>query len=175
MNTTTQQNHETPRQAVPLKPIVRDAITPKLIKPKVRGKSDFFSWQLYRWVKKYPARLQIFKGTRNSATGIDREKPQLYIGVMTDDHWFHGAQLRYICCVGRKIEAWAYGPNFDTENWENITDQFWNDYMKIGTCAIHGDLWHDWNTEGDKRTCTRCGATEHKQTETFTKEVWRAP
>lgn len=162
--------------ANPVDVFVRLVIDPKTIKPKVRGKADFYSWQLYRWAKKYPGRLQIFKGTWNSSTGLNGGNPTLYIGLMDEDGsgWFHGAQLRHICCVGRKIESWAYGPNFDTANWEDATEWFWDEYMRIGVCAIHGDLWHDWSICCDTRTCTRCGATEHKQVVEFTRDVWIA-
>lgn len=146
-------------------------ITALEIKPKERGKSDFFSWQLYRWVKKYPNRLTIWDATWNSATGVDRGKTSLYIGDKRDGNWIHARQLRNLCLIGGKIEAYAYGGAHDTKNWVDVTKQFWVEYLKKGVCAIH-DNSHVWLTNNENRTCQRCG---HKQTqiiETVERKRW---
>jgi hypothetical protein len=146
------------------------------IKPAANGRSDFFSWQLYRWVKKHPGRLKIWAGTWNSCTGIDREKPVLYIGDDRDGDWIHARQLRNLCTHGANLQAWAYGPPHDTKNWVDATEAFWGDYLKKGVCAIHGDFAHDWDDQGQRRACNYCGAVETKETRTrtVTTEVWVA-
>lgn len=146
------------------------------IKPKKRGIADFFSWQLYRWVKAKPHATQIWRGTWNSATGIDRDRPVLYIGHMDSDTpgelWFHGRNLRNLCCYRQKIESYAYGPGHDTKKWVDVTEGWWSEYMEKGVCAIHVDYAHDWETEGDKRTCSWCGAVENRVVEQVERVTW---
>lgn len=151
-------------------------IDAKNIKPKQRGKSDFFSWHLYRWIKDLPYSCQIWRGTWNSATGIDRDRPVLYIGHMDDDtpgeRWLHGRMLHNLCLHGQSIEGYAYGPGHDTEHWEEITEEWWAEYTKKGVCAIHGDLSHEWVEDGDTRTCKHCGKQEHRTTKLVEITVW---
>lgn len=146
------------------------------IKPARRGKADFFSWQLYRWVKAKPHAVQIWRGTWNSATGVDRQRPVLYIGHMDADEsggrWFHGRLLRNLCLHGQKLDGYAYGPGHDTAHWEEITAEWWMEYMRIGVCAIHGDYAHDWAENGDARTCRHCGKRERRTVETVERAVW---
>ena len=75
---------------------VADAIKAEEFKPEKKGKSDFYSWQLYRWLKKYPYYFRVFKGTWNPITGHDIKHPILYIGAK-DGGWFHGRVLRKLC------------------------------------------------------------------------------
>lgn len=146
------------------------------IKPATREKADFFSWQLYRWVKAKPYSVQIWRGTWNSATGIDRQRPVLYIGHMdyteSGNRWFHGRLLRNLCLHGQRLEGYAYGPGHDTAHWEEITEQWWAEYMRIGVCAIHGDYAHDWDEEGDSRTCRNCGKRERRTVELVRRTAW---
>lgn len=147
-------------------------ITAEQIKPKNSGNSDFFSWQLYRWAKKYPERFIIWSATWNSATGINKEKRTLYIGDKKDGGWIHARQLNNLCLHGQKLEAYAYGPGHDTVNWTDITKDWWMKYMKTGVCAIHGDYAHEWNVNMDKRTCLYCEKTEQRITEMVERERW---
>lgn len=153
-------------------------IEPNTIRPKQNGKADFFSWQLYRYVKKNPHACQIWKGTWNNVTGIDRENPVLYIGYMDESQsgskWLHGSMLRSVCRARGDRTGYAYGPEFDTHNWEEITDQWWQEYMRIGVCAIHGDNAHNWNEQGKTRTCEYCGKVEKKAVYMVPKTVWEA-
>ncbi|WP_018234378.1 hypothetical protein [Thioalkalivibrio thiocyanodenitrificans] len=146
------------------------------IRPAVRGKADFHSWQLYRWVKERPYGVQIWRGTWNAATGIDRERPVLYIGHMdiTDsaERWFHGRMLRNLCLLAGNLDGYAYGPAFDTAHWEEITREWWEQYMRIGVCAIHGDRAHHWEERGDTRSCSYCGKQEQRVIETIGRAVW---
>lgn len=145
------------------------------IKPTVRGKSDFFSWQLYRWCLKKPSQCQIWLGTWNSVTGHDRDNPVFYIGAMdsaANEQWFHGTKLKSLCLHGAKLDGWAYGPAHDVANWQDVTEQWWADYMKKGVCHIHGDYAHEWNVSGDSRSCQYCGKKETKKTKLIQKEYW---
>jgi hypothetical protein len=138
--------------------------SPDEIKPKVRGKSDFFSWQLYRYMLKYKSlsEQRIWSSTWNSCYGVDREKPSLFIGSERDGCWIHARQLRNLCLSGQKIERYAHGAAHDTKNWTDVTDAFWSDYLKKGVCAIHGDNAHNWSVDGDLRACEYCGKKERR-------------
>lgn len=144
------------------------------IKPAVARHSDFFSWQLYRWVKKYPERTRVWAATWNSATGVDREHPVLVIGSDRDESWIMGAPLSQLCAYGAKIESYAYGGAHDTANWVDVTEAFWSDYRKKGVCAIHGDLAHEWEYSEDRNTrvCVYCGKHESKKIVMRPVEIW---
>src|SRR5690625_1551978 len=100
------------------------------IKPKEKGKSDLFSWQLYRWLKKRPHAIKIWAGTWNSVSGIEPEKSVLYIGFERDGDWIHARQLRNLCLHGANLDCWAYGPAHDTRNWADVTNEFWQRYFE---------------------------------------------
>jgi len=149
-------------------------IDSKGIKPKVRGESDFFSWQLYRWAKAKPYLCSVFSGTWNSISGVDRDKSVLYIGLMDDDGCFHGKPLRGLSVYRGSLQSLAYGPAHDTANWKDVTEEFWADYLKRGVCAIHGDLAHEWEytVDGKARSCLWCNKQEHKKTVYKPVEIW---
>lgn len=136
------------------------------IKPKLKGKSDKFSWNLYSWVKRNPKHCRIFKGTWNNMAGFDDLGQEwLYIGFKEEDGEFIGRQLRNVCLKGStfKMNCFLPGKNFhDVDNWTDITDEFWERYQRIGVCAVHGEKAHNWQEDGDKRTCSYCGKVERK-------------
>lgn len=144
------------------------------IKPEIKGKSDFFSWQLYRWVKANPKRVKVWLAAWNSVTGIDFNSPTLYIGDDRDGSWIHARQLRSLCTRGANLTCMAYGPAHGTENWLDVTEQFWADYLRIGVCAIHGDYAHDWEVTGDKRICKHCSKQEKQVATQLVVKEWVA-
>lgn len=144
------------------------------IKPRVRGQSEFFSWQLYRYVKKYPnaSQQKVWSATWNSTLGLDG-KSTMYIGDERHGPWIHARQLRNLCLAGQKIERYAYGSCHDTANWKDITEEFWREYMRIGVCAIHGDNAHRFIETGkDAKTCQNCGAIYVRKSKRITKHYW---
>ena len=149
-------------------------IEPKQIRPAVKGKADFFSWQLYRWVRKHPDRTRIFVGWNQIDGSVGESYPNdfLYIGSR-DDQWVVGARLRTICLTGEKLQSWAYP---ESQDWKDVTDQFWKDYFRIGVCAIWGDYsWHNWQYINDsKRECQYCKRLESKEIEMVPTERWKA-
>lgn len=152
------------------------AITAKEFKTKERGKSDFFSWNLYRWLRTFPDSTRIYRHDNSITTGGKMEVPALFIGVLYDDGWFHGANLRDICRVSSRFENFAYPPSVHRiHTFEDVTEQFWSDYRRIGVCAIHGDLAHKWVMDGeDYRRCEYCGKEEHRTFEVVRRvvELW---
>jgi hypothetical protein len=150
-------------------------MNPEKYKPKVKGKSDFYSWQLYKWMKKNPDFCRIFEGVWNSATGYEPHRKVLYIGLL-DDECFMGNLLVRICTYKAKLESYAYcSKAHHLEEWKDITEEFFMDYEKRGVCAIHKGIVHKWayQPDSDIRTCAYCGETQKKELVTVQKEVWR--
>jgi len=93
-------------------------------KPKVRGRADFFSWQLYKWLKKKPYYCRVYKGVWNVISGHDPDNPRLYIGLINDGY-FSGNLLRRICRHGQRLESWAYcSKTHRVDEWEDVTSAF---------------------------------------------------
>lgn len=150
-------------------------INQEKFKPLIKGKADFYSWQLYKWMKKKPYFCRIYKGVWNSATGYDNLKPVLYIGSI-DDGCFVGNLLKRICGYGSKLSSYAYcSKEHHVDEWEDVTEQFFDDYRKKGVCAIHGDMCHKWtyNVGGSFRKCEYCGKEENMTIVFQHKKVWR--
>ena len=132
------------------------------IKPQVHGISDFFSWNLYRFVRKNPTALKVWLGNWNTITGFDAENPVVYIGRDRDKNWIHARSLRNLCTVGSGLEMFAYGGCHGTKDWQDITEQFWKSYLENGVCAIHGDFAHKWHKTGNERQCEYCRKVQTK-------------
>lgn len=152
--------------------IAAKKVDAKEFKPKVVGKSDFFSWQLFKWLRKNPHYTRIYRSHWCSQLGEKVKTPVLYIGLRQDG-CMNGANLRNICHAGAQLQAWAYCfQEMDVDSWEDVTDEFYESYRSIGVCAIHGDNWHDWVTDGEKRSCSRCKVSETKVVKMVPKESW---
>lgn len=154
---------------------MRPIIDPETIKPKTKGKADFYSWQLYKFIKNKPYYCHIYKGTWNSFDGYNKDKPVMYIGMKDRDNQccFFGAALRQICVQGAKLKIWCMNSReHHVEEWEDITDWFFKEYQRIGVCAIHGDYAHNWVEDGDTRKCEYCGKREVKQHLWVPKGIW---
>jgi hypothetical protein len=151
-------------------------LNPEDFRPKVKGESDFFSWQLYRWLKKHKHYTRIYKGTWNSITGHDLSRDVFYIGRKDDkdSSWCHCRELRNLCTYRSGLEMFAYGGCHGVKDWEDVTEWFWDEYRRIGVCAIHGDYAHKWNyLYPTKRKCEYCGKIETSHTKTIKQEVWK--
>ncbi len=151
-------------------------INPESIKPKLNGKSDFFSWQLYKWVKENQFLYEIWEGTYDNITGVNPENKVLYIGFMESVEnkraWFSGRILKNLCLINQKLNPFSYEHCHDIDNWKEITQEWWKEYRLKGVCAIHGDFSHKWIVSGNTRTCEYCKKTEYKTIEIVKKEVW---
>lgn len=148
----------------------------KNIKPQKKGFSDFYSWQLYSWLKKNPHYNRIYSGVWNSFDGYNPQKRVLYIGLMRDN-CFLGAQLTRLCTYGSKLESWAFcRKRHHLDEWIDVTDAFWSDYHRDGVCAIHGDLAHKWDfgDECGRRVCRYCRKVEIRKLAFVPKIIWEA-
>lgn len=77
------------------------------IKPAKRGKADFFSWQLYRWVKAKPHAFQIWRGTWQPALIVKR--PSSTSALWTRPKTASDGCMDVCCgtsaCTGRNLTA----------------------------------------------------------------------
>lgn len=138
--------------------------TAEEFKPAKRGWSDKWSWQLYKWLKRCPDATTIW-ASRFHPYLSEVSSPAIFIGDQRDGDWIHARLLRNLCVSGGDLQRYAYGPEHDTKNWQDVTDQFWSEYRRIGVCAIHGDFAHSFVENGDTRKCMWCGKVEIKITE----------
>lgn len=147
------------------------SINPEEFRPKEKEKSDFYSWNLYRWLRRQNKEPEWAKKTRIYKS----QEGELFIGVnyeRTDQDMVSGVRLRYLCSgSGSKILP-RLGCWSGSESWQDITDEFYAEYRKKGVCAIHGDFAHNFTVDGDTRTCNYCGKVEKKTIKIIEKVVW---
>jgi hypothetical protein len=143
------------------------------IKPTVDGKSDFFSWQLFRWIRKNPTAYRIYLGTWNSVNGIDDKNRVLYIGYEREgDRWISARRLTNLCCINQDLKSYSFAPCHDIKNWVDVTNIFWGDYMKKGVCAIYSSS-HKWTLKSDSlRDCEYFGKVEILKTKMVEVKEW---
>lgn len=138
----------------------------KRIKPDENGISDFFSWNLYRWVKAHPDLCRVYKSNWNFWNGHKGgfKNGQIMIGHIDGKNWFSGRALTQVA-GGRLVHPMAYpGGSFQTEKWRDITDEFWKRYLRIGVCAL-GQHRHKFKYEGEEfRVCKYCNRKEKRRT-----------
>lgn len=161
------------------------------IKPAVKGESDKFSWRLYQRALKR-GRERVFICAWNNLYGVPfipdldalkagckKQRNQIVLGdAMHEGGWFHGMTIQSITRKGTRVdEAFAYSPAFETRNWLDITDWFWEAYLARGRCIFHGDYAHSWlQINRNARKCAYCG--QHQRRTVVTKktierrEVW---
>lgn len=148
------------------------------IRPAVNGQSEKFSWRLYqRALKKgreqvYLMAWNVIDGYRAPSLG-DLEAGntpayQIAIGVKADG-WFHGNNIRNICTPGSARHDWAYSPAHHVDEWIEITDWFWENYLRVGRC-LFWKYEHNWIAiNRNARKCAHCG--EHQRRSIRTKRV----
>lgn len=156
------------------------------IKPAESNKSDFFSWRLYGFLRKHGLRMSniyisswnVFTGHKPiTDTGILTTHGTLMIGEKDDTGWFGGLGLRGLCSgpSNGSYQCFAYYGAHHVDEWIDVTESFWNLYMKIGVCAIHRNMAHDWSYISDnERSCKNCQKREVKKIKMEPREFWEA-
>lgn len=139
-------------------------------KPKEKGKSDFYSWNLYRWLRKQSKLPEWRQKTRIYKS----EDGTVFIGARYDNvhDGVTGTRLRHLCSgsgVGRfpEVGLWV-----GSGQWQDITDEFYAEYERVGVCAIHGDLAHEFTVFGNARQCDYCGKVERKVVRMIEQVEW---
>lgn len=140
--------------------------------PKVKGQSDFYSWNLFRWLryqhaKKTHPTIRVYKSPRIYSPYV--------IGYRNHDGDIIGIRLKELC----SSESNRQFPNvfcYGNQDWQDVTDWFWGEYERIGVCAIHGDWAHDWEYLKDRsaRMCKHCGKIEKKKIKMVERVSWEA-
>jgi hypothetical protein len=145
------------------------------IKPTKSRVSDFYSWNLYVWLKSFPECTQIYVSPWNPVSGFEKGRETIFIGLMDEHDGFHGIPLKRLCSGAPATfsQRGFYGENFKVSEWKEITESFWTDYLQSGVCAIHGDFAHKWDVKGgDFRQCLYCKVEQHRAIELIPRDVW---
>lgn len=137
------------------------------------NRSPSYSKNLYHWLKVEFSHPAPMVSVYNSQSGIP------YIGFI-DEGYFIGAKLFATLTYGVKAQAYAHTPK-DTKGLVlSVIDTFWDDYRRIGRCAIdpnHNVFFKDedsrWVQNGKHRICQWCGASQHAETRIQEYEVWK--
>lgn len=140
--------------------------------------SGFYSKNLFKWLKKRPDYNRVYKASWNNISGYDPNSPVLMIGFKEKGKggWFHGNSLRRICSGPiMDVQPFAFGHcEMRVDEWEDVTEQFIDDYRRIGVCAIHGDFSHRFEhiTKKHKR-CLNCGKEYFRKARRVTEHYWQ--
>jgi hypothetical protein len=122
-------------------------VAPDTIKPALPGKSDHYSWNLYRFIRKEPSFNRVF---------IDSDDA-LWLGAVSLENQLVGARLSTLLRNHRTFSCFSIAI---TPDMKEITDAFWTHYHAQGVCFLDSG-YHHFLQEGDTRTCSRCGHQEH--------------
>lgn len=165
-------------------------INPKLVKPKVKGQSDKYSWNIYAWLNKhnkiYNNRIYYVENKEFDIENVSFDK--IIFGEKINDGEIIGNTLNMIIHKGIKGESsfcMMKSLGWFNDDILDITDVFMSEYIKLGRCYLfgHGDSWlaydEDRYTKINKnsRRCNWCGKHETRFIETEKiikrKELWR--
>ncbi len=144
-------------------------------RPKEKGKSDFYSWNLYRWLRKQACEPEIFKKNKIYKSN----EGDLYVGTRyggnTGDHVI-GVRLRHLCSGSGFGKFPLCGSWIGSHDWEDVTEEFYSKYNRIGVCAIHDYAAHNFNylKDNSARMCGYCGKIERKVVTMVERVGWEA-
>ncbi|MCL1696337.1 hypothetical protein [Lysinibacillus sp. BPa_S21] len=156
-----------------------------LIKPKIKGESDKYSWNFFKHLNKIKDKeIKIYYHTRSYISGepITFNENEFLIGnvivvrgVIKSNGGLIGCALSNVL-RGGKIEDYWYS-NIHNDFYE-ITDEFFNLYLEKGRCLFdanhNGWLAHDddrFTTYDKYRICNYCGKRQNKKVEKVCEEV----
>lgn len=149
-----------------------NGLTIKEFDHKLKG-GNFYSKGLCAWLKKNPDENRIVKAVWNSFDGYNPQRPVLMIGKFLGNDFFCGNRLNSVCRERGARKAFVFtGDKFHIDEWVDVTDEFIDSYRKIGRCAIHGDVDHDFDENNSLRVCKRCGATFERKVELVEWFTW---
>jgi hypothetical protein len=149
-------------------------------RPAIDGKSDKFSWNLYRVFKRYDRLLVDFKVLQigwSCIQGIcDPRDGDAYLVIYTGDQIPLVGHLPQIMTRADKA---IFSPGiFSGVGWGeiekiDITEQWFNEYGEKGRCIVVGYWSHKWDYQDEEsRTCLYCGEQEIRHIEMVPKESW---
>lgn len=140
------------------------------IKPKVKGESDKYSWNMYRFLKRH--KLENIFGVMS--------KDGMMVGTV-DSEGLSGCLVRSIISSGYRlpIEFWFDKSIFGLR----IMPLYLEEYQRVGRCLMldHDEPWisgddNRFRTIGNTRRCNWCGKWQHRTIKKIVKltrkEVW---
>ena len=139
-------------------------------KPKEKGKSDKFSWNLYRLLRQWQGRdISVIKIGWNMIDGeCSLERGNLYICCdLSVPGLLHGNQITRIMSSGPK-EANVYIGRMGDVPWhhykrEDVTGWFFREYADKGRCLVVPQWSHEWiEINANSRKCKHCGKHERR-------------
>lgn len=134
----------------------------KKIKPRLIRKSDKYSSNLYKYLKLYP-NSRVYK-----SVDIDNRTAMKIVVGHKNNEAITGTTLDHILASNMYRHYWLYS---EYGEYEDITEQFMNDYIRIGRCLWDKDHkgWMNGDEErfsyinDDERVCNWCGEIQHKE------------
>lgn len=139
----------------------------KQVKPVKKGKSDKYSWNLYRFIK-LNRNLKVYRVGWNSRDGVC---PVDEGCTILRDEFGNTAILNRILTDGPKALSCCFswsGAGWSNLDKEDITDQFFRDYLRSGVCSFASDWYHKWKSVNrNSRKCLYCGKHETRKIETI--------
>lgn len=156
-----------------------------LLKPKVKGESDKYSWNFYKHLNKLKNKgAKIYYRTHSCINEVkinfnEHEfstiETLVVSSVLRADEGLIGSTLSNVL-RGGKIEEFYYS-NIHKSYYE-ITEEFFNLYLNKGRCLFDqshtGWLAHDYNrftVYDDYRICNYCNKRQDKRVEKICEEV----
>lgn len=143
------------------------------LKPKNINKSDKYSSNLYKFIRKHEFKeLKAYAPQWSMLDGsfkpFDFDNPcdgEIYIGHKDDTGWLVGRRLTDILCgLSKWKEMYCYCPGPFYDNMIEITDWFWAGYEREGRALwdVHGKrhMMGDegrWTYVGNTRKCNWSG------------------
>lgn len=139
------------------------------VQPKLKGTSDKYSWNIYRYLKKHKGEdVRVFSSTNNTGV-IGRKHPGGVIG----------------CDLGSLIRSTRIQEYWFDDNWnlKEIT-KYLDEYQRVGRCLLipHDFVWYEgedtrFTYVNNTRKCNWCGQWQHKELHKVVKreirEEWR--
>lgn len=144
------------------------------VKPAKRGRSDKFSWRLYRFLSCFHGAFpqvyahQINRADNKSFRPFDKataRPSELFIGRLDADGWASGSYVCDILNTSYPLAGYAFAPRFFVHA-VDVSDWFWPEYQRIGRCIWDpGHVGFMEGTEsrfelspgGKARVCLWCG------------------
>ena len=147
------------------------------IRPSIKGKSDKYSWYIYRYLsKKLNHDVVIYK-----CDNEDNRNSYIFGELLEQYNLLYGFTLFTLVTSGKYEYVCSYNLD-DYDNFEPY-DEWFSQYAKIGRCR-YIEHCESWIKDGDTRfnyindhtrTCNWCGHTEHKVIKKVVsyEELWR--